>query len=157
MHSNIETIEKFYVCFKQLDGDGMAACYHENVHFSDPVFTDLKGPDAGSMWKMLCSQAQGFELTFSDIQADDRTGKACWEAKYVFSPTGRSVHNKVKSEFQFLDGKIITHWDSFHFWKWSFMALGPVGLILGWSPWVKKKVQRQAAKNLDYFIMKSER
>ncbi len=56
------------------------------------------------------------------------------------------------SSFQFQDGKIIQHHDSFNFWKWSFMALGPVGLILGWSPLVKNKIQKQAAKNLNKFI-----
>lgn len=156
MHQHTKIIEKFYSCFRELNGDGMAECYHENIQFSDPVFSDLKGSTVGSMWKMLCSQAQRFELSYCDIQADDSTGKAHWEAKYDFSKTGRRVHNKVEAEFHFQDGKIIKHCDRFSFWKWSFMALGPSGLILGWSPLVKNKVRKQAAKNLDRFIKKSE-
>jgi len=70
MHSNLAMIEKFYSCFKELDGDGMAQCYHEKIEFSDPVFPKLQGAKVGAMWKMLCSQAQGFELMFSDIQAE---------------------------------------------------------------------------------------
>ncbi len=135
----------------------MAQCYHEKIEFSDPVFPELQGAKVGAMWKMLCSQAQGFELMFNDIQADDTVGRVHWEAKYIFSVTNRSVHNKIDASFQFQDGKIIQHHDDFNFWKWSFMALGPLGLILGWSPLVKKKVQRQAAKKLDNFIKKSER
>jgi hypothetical protein len=68
--------------------------------------------------------------------------------------TGRRVHNKIDATFQFQDGKIIRHHDRFNFWKWSFMALGPVGLFLGWSPFIKNKVRKQAAKNLEKFIKK---
>ncbi len=155
MHQNLAIIDKFYSSFKELDGDGMTQCYHEKIVFSDPVFPKLQGAKVGAMWKMLCSQAQGFELTYSDIQADDKVGAARWEAKYIFSMTHRKVHNKIDASFRFRDGKIIQHHDAFNFWKWSFMALGPIGLILGWSPLVKNRVQRQAAKNLDNFILKS--
>lgn len=155
MNSNIELIEKFYSCFKERDGEGMAECYHENIQFSDPVFPDLKGAKAGAMWKMLCQQAQRFDLIYNNVQANEATGSAHWEATYHFSATGRRVHNKIDAEFEFRDGKIIKHHDSFSFWRWSSMALGPIGLTLGWSPMVKNKVQKQAAKNLEIFIKKA--
>jgi len=156
MLPNTDVIETFYSCFQKLDGDGMVQCYHENIEFADPIFPDLRGSKVGAMWKMLCSQAQGFELTFNGIQSDDTTGRVHWEARYIFSMTGRRVHNKIDTTFQFQDGKIIQHHDTFDFWKWSFMALGPVGLLLGWSPVVKNKVRKQAAKNLERFIKKSD-
>jgi ketosteroid isomerase-like protein len=155
MHPNGAVIEKLYTCFKELDGDGMAQCYHENAEFSDPVFQHLKGSEIEAMWKMLCSQARGFELIFNDVQADAATGSAHWEAKYTFSKTGRQVHNSIKASFRFREGKIIEHRDSFNFWKWSIMALGPIGSILGWSPLLKNKVRRQAAKNLEKYIQNS--
>jgi hypothetical protein len=157
MHPNRAMIERFYSCFQLLDGDGMAQCYHENIAFSDPVFPNLHGAKVGAMWKMLCSQAQGFELIFSDARADDTLGRVHWEAKYIFSPTDRKVHNKIDASFRFQDGKIIQHHDRFNLWQWSSMALGPVGFILGWSPIVKNKVQRQAAKNLGRFIKNLEK
>ena len=49
-------------------------------------------------------------------------------------------------------GRIIQHRDIFSFWKWSFMALGPIGLVLGWSPIIRKKVQQRAFRGLDKFI-----
>ena len=134
----------------------MVKCYHEKIEFSDPVFPKLQGSKVGAMWKMLCSHAQGFELVFSEIQADNEVGSVHWEAKYIFSMTNRKVHNKINASFKFKDGKIIKHDDDFNFWKWSFMALGPVGLFLGWSPLVKNKVQKQAARNLDKFIRSSK-
>lgn len=152
MHPNEKLIETFYRSFQKLDAEAMSRCYHRDIRFSDPVFPVLVGPEVSGMWRMLCSQAKNFELTFSDIQANDQTGKAHWEAQYDFSATGRRVHNKIEAEFEFQDGEIIKHTDTFDFWKWSRMALGPVGLLLGWTPLVRKKVQRQARERLSRFI-----
>jgi uncharacterized protein len=152
MHPNEELIETFYKSFQKLDAEAMVRCYHERVRFSDPVFPNLTQQEAGAMWRMLCKQAKNFELTFGDVEANDRTGKAHWEASYDFSATGRRVHNKIDARFEFQDGKIVKHTDSFNFWKWSRMALGPAGLVLGWTPLVRKKVQSQAAARLAKFM-----
>jgi len=153
MHANEKLIETFYTSFQKLDAEGMSSCYHPDIRFSDPVFPLLVGAEVAGMWRMLCSQAKNFELTFSHVQANDRTGKAHWEAFYDFSATGRRVHNKIDAEFEFQDGKIIKHTDSFPFWKWSRMALGPAGLLLGWTPVVRNKVQRQAGERLSRFMV----
>lgn len=155
MHPNEQLIHTFYQAFKKLDAEGMAACYHDNVEFSDPAFPDLKGDMAGNMWRMLCSQAQNFELTYSEVSADDMTGSAYWEAKYDFSRTGRSVHNKIQASFVFEKGKIIQHVDSFDFWRWSKMALGLAGLLLGWTPMLKNKVSTMANANLAKYCQKN--
>lgn len=156
MHPNEKLIETFYSSFQKLDGESMAKCYHPEVKFSDPVFPGLKGDEASAMWKMLCSQAKDFILTFENIEADENTGKAHWEATYNFSKTGKKVHNIIDAEFQFKDGKIIRHKDSFNFWTWSKMALGTVGILLGWTPLIKNKVRQQAAANLEKFIRRSK-
>jgi limonene-1,2-epoxide hydrolase len=152
MHPNEELIETFYKSFQKLDAATMVSCYHAGIRFSDPVFPNLTGPEVGAMWRMLCRQAKNFELTFTNVGANDLAGKAHWEARYDFSATGRRVHNKIDAEFEFQDGKIIKHTDRFDFWKWSRMALGPTGLLLGWTPLVRKKVQRQAAERLAKFM-----
>jgi ketosteroid isomerase-like protein len=149
MHPNEKLIETLYTSFQNLDAEGMLSCYHPDIRFSDPVFPLLSEREVGGMWRMLCSQAKDFELTFAEVQADDRAGKAHWEARYKFSATGRSVHNKIDAEFEFQDGKIIKHTDRFDFWKWSRMALGPVGFLLGWTPLLRKKVQTQARARLE--------
>ncbi|MBA3631819.1 MAG: nuclear transport factor 2 family protein [Acidobacteria bacterium] len=152
MHPNDGLIENFYTSFQKLDAEAMIRCYHPDVRFSDPVFPNLSAAEAGAMWRMLCSQAKNFEATFADVQANERTGKAHWEARYDFSATGRRVHNRIDAEFEFQDGKIIKHTDTFNFWKWSSQALGPVGLLLGWTPMLRKKVQKQAGERLTRFI-----
>lgn len=152
MHPNEKLIETFYTSFQKLDAGAMVRCYHPGIRFSDPVFPLLSGAEVGKMWKMLCSQAKNFQLTFADIQANEHTGKAHWEARYDFSATGRRVHNRIEAAFEFQDGKIIKHTDTFDFWKWSSMALGPVGLLLGWTPLLRKKVQKQAGERLARFM-----
>lgn len=152
MHQHEELIESFYTSFQKLDAEAMIRCYHADIRFSDPVFPALSKAEVGEMWKMLCSQAKNFDLTFASIEANDQTGKAHWEAQYDFSATGRRVHNKIEAEFEFQDGKIIKHTDTFNFWKWSSMALGPVGFLLGWTPLLRKKVQKQARGRLARFM-----
>lgn len=153
MSEHLELINSFYSCFQKRDAEGMAACYHENIQFCDPAFPDLKGKMAGNMWRMLCSQAKIFELTFSDVTATGNTGKAYWEATYDFSRTSRRVHNKIHATFEFADGKIIKHVDDFDFWKWSQMALGAPGLMLGWSGFLRNKVSTMANKGLEKYCL----
>jgi len=154
MNDHRQLIEKFYTSFQHRDGNAMAACYHADILFYDPVFLNLHGAEAGTMWKMLCSSARELEISFSNISADEEYGSCNWEADYLFSATGRKVHNVVSARFRFRDGLIIEHMDDFDFWKWSRQALGMSGTLLGWSPVVKNKVRKSARKNLNAFISK---
>jgi ketosteroid isomerase-like protein len=151
MHSNGSLITTFYEAFDRCDGDAMAACYHDEATFTDPVFAGLDGQQAGDMWRMLTSQASDLRVKFGEVQADDDTGSAHWEAWYTFSATGRKVHNIIEARFQFRDGEIIEHVDDFDFWRWSRMALGLPGIFLGWTPLLQNKVRAQAQKGLARF------
>lgn len=151
MHPNEALLHRFYEGFQRKDGKAMAECYAADVHFSDPVFPDLKGAQVGRMWRMLASGATDLTLTFRDIQADDLEGSAHWDATYTFSRTGRKVHNAIDSRFRFRQGLIVEQRDSFAFWRWSRQALGFTGALLGWSPLVKRAVRRQAAQRLATF------
>ncbi len=147
-HANTELITRFYQAFQQLDAETMASCYTEDVRFSDPVFTDLRGREAGDMWRMLCTRAKDFSLTFDGVAADEHSGKARWVATYVFSQTGNTVVNHIEASFVFRDGKIVEHRDSFDLWRWARQALGMKGVLLGWAPPVQNAIRKQAAKGL---------
>jgi ketosteroid isomerase-like protein len=149
--ANRETIGRFYGAFQQRDGATMAACYRADATFRDPVF-DLSGARVGAMWKMLCSRGVDLRVEFANVAADDSGGSADWQAWYVFSATGRQVHNIIQARFRLVDGMIVEHVDEFDFWRWSRQAMGPLGLLLGWTPWVRRKVRAQAAHALDRFI-----
>lgn len=152
MHPNARLIETFYHCFQKRDPEGMIACYHADIEFSDPVFQDLRGASAGAMWRMLAQRVTDLDVQVSDISADENSGRAHWEARYPFSETGRRVHNRIDAEFAFKDGKIIRHRDRFDLWKWAAMALGSKGLLLGWLPPVQRAIRRKAMGNLERFI-----
>ncbi len=150
-HPNAALIRRFYQAFQRLDAESMAACYAEDVHFSDPVFTNLRGSEAADMWRMLVTRAQDFSLTFERVQADEHQGSARWVASYRFGQTGRRVFNRIEARFLFRDGKIAEHHDRFDLWRWARQALGLKGLLLGWAPPVQQAIRRQAGKGLQQF------
>jgi len=130
----------------------MADAYHEDAVFSDPVFQNLKGSEIGMMWQMLCLQSSSLEVVAENLVVEGETGQIDWSARYTFGKNKRKVHNKIHAEFIFKDGKIIRHTDHFDFWKWSRMALGLLGLFMGWNAVVKVNIRKQAMANLTKFI-----
>lgn len=149
--ANRALITTFYQAFQRLDAEAMAACYSDDVLFSDPAFGELRGRDAGDMWRMLTTRAKDFSLTFDSVQADERAGSAHWVATYLFSQTGNTVVNDIHARFVIRDGKICEHHDAFSLWRWSRQALGFKGLLLGWTPLVGNAVRGQALKGLKAF------
>lgn len=145
---NSVLITRFYEAFNRLDAEAMAACYTDDVLFSDPVFGELRGRQAGDMWRMLTSRAKEFSVRFDNVRADERAGGAHWVATYLFSQTGRTVVNDIQARFVFRDGKICEHHDHFDLWRWSRQALGAKGALLGWTPFVQNAIRAQAQKGL---------
>ncbi len=147
-----DVIERFYSAFQRKDWSTMQACYHSDIHFSDPVFTDLNGGHAKAMWHMLSVAGKDLQLTYKNIRTEGNTGSCDWDAHYTFSKTGRKVHNIIHASFEFKDGKIIRHTDSFDLWRWAGMALGTPGKLLGWSSLIRSKVRTTAMRNLNKFL-----
>ncbi len=145
-------VERFYGAFAQGDGDTMASCYAPDARFHDPVFGHLTGTEAGAMWRMLTGRATDLRVELAEHEADGATGSAHWIAHYTFAQTGRPVVNDIRATFRFADGEIVEHVDRFDFWKWSRQALGAPGLLLGWTPLLRKKVGGQARAGLDKFM-----
>jgi len=149
MTDNKQLIQKFYTAFANNDAETMCECYHPNIQFEDPAFGKLKGNDVCQMWKMLLEKSKGnIKIEFSDIKANDYSGSAKWIATYNFSKTNRRVVNNISAEFKFSEGLIIKHTDHFDIWKWSKQALGIKGILLGWTGFFQKKIQKQANLSL---------
>jgi len=130
----------------------MQQCYHPEAHFSDPAFPGLNYLEVKAMWQMLCENAKDFSLHFSDVTSNRDQGSCNWQAWYTFSLTGRKVHNIIRADFYFKDGLIMQHTDTFNFWRWSRMAMGVTGNLLGWTPFFRSKVQATARKSLTRFM-----
>lgn len=149
---NTSLLTKFYTAFKNKDSKTMEECYHADITFEDPAFGVLKGERAGKMWEMLCSSGKDMTLDFSNIEANENTGKAHWEAHYTFLATGKKIHNIIDAQFEFKDGKIIKHTDSFSFKNWSKQAFGFLGTLIGGTSFFKTKFNKQANSLLDKHI-----
>ena len=148
-------IETFYQAFAVLDAETMTSCYHNDITFNDPAFGTLKGEKAKNMWRMICQGQKGknFIVEVSNIKSNSRkqTGSAHWEAHYVFSQTGKKVHNIIEAKFEFRNGKIIKHIDTFNIHTWAKQAIGFKGYIFGGTHFFKKKLNAQTNQLLKEF------
>lgn len=152
MQTHAEVIARFYRAFQRRDAAGMTACYHREVHFSDPVFPDLRGDRARAMWEMLCARAKDLKIEFRDITADSVRGAAHWEAWYPFSGSGRRVHNVIDATFEFRDGLIVRHIDRFDLHRWAGQAMGLPGRLLGGTAFMQNVIRRKAAGSLEGYV-----
>lgn len=150
---NSETlIQNFYKAFQAKDYKTMQESYASDAIFNDEVFSNLNGTEAGKMWEMLIKNGKDLELKFEILSSEEEYVNARWIAKYTFSKTGRLVINDIKAFFKIEDGKIIEHTDSFDFYKWARQAFGLTGLLIGWTPFFKNKVQKTAMGSLYKFL-----
>ncbi len=148
MHTHAALITRFYDAFAKKDGSAMAACYTPDVTFTDPAFGLLRGVEAGAMWRMLTARAADLVIRHSNVEANDQSGRCDWEADYTFAATGRWVENRIHAEFEFRDGLISKHVDHFDVWRWSGMAIGGPGRLLGWAPFFRSAIQKKARGQL---------
>jgi ketosteroid isomerase-like protein len=155
MNTNEQVITRFYTAFANKDYKAMQDCYADEVTFGDNAFPDLKGKQAKAMWHMLVNAGKDMQVTFTNVTANETTGSADWIATYSFSLTGRRVVNHVHADFEFKNGQIIKHTDTFNFWAWASQAFGFKGRLLGWAPFFKKKIQAVTSERLQAFIAKN--
>ncbi|MBK6352489.1 MAG: nuclear transport factor 2 family protein [Saprospiraceae bacterium] len=154
MESNAAIIHSFYTALKSKEFESLKLLYSEQLIFSDEVFNDLHYEQTIAMWTMLLSRSTDIKIEFGEVKATEQSGTAVWQAQYTFSPTGRKVVNIIHANFKFGEGKIIHHVDHFNFYAWARQAFGWKGVLLGWMPFFRKKVQRSARKSLENFMRK---
>ncbi|MCK9404373.1 MAG: nuclear transport factor 2 family protein [Chitinophagaceae bacterium] len=153
MNANKQTINRFYTAFQQLDYTTMQGCYHPEAVFNDPAFGLLDVNETRAMWEMLCKRAKDFSLVYGNIKILDEEYTTCeWTASYRFSKNNRRMVNRITAHMKFKDGLIIEHTDAFDIYRWCRQALGLPGILFGWSPWMNKKIQKQAKAGLEKFM-----
>lgn len=144
-------IGRFYAAFDRRDADTMAASYAPAARFSDPVFRTVTGPAIGMMWRMLSERAVDLRVEWGPIRVEDDVARVDWQAWYTYSATRRRVHNRIAATF-LMEGHLIRrHDDVFDLYRWTRQALGTKGLLLGWTPFVQRAIQRQARQALERF------
>lgn len=143
-----KTLEKFYASFSKGNAEAMNSCYHENATFEDPAFGKLNSNQVKAMWQMLLSKKEEsqFKIKYQVLSENSAT----WEASYLYGK--RKVVNNVSSTFIFKEDKIIRHIDDFNLWKWTQQALGLSGYLLGWSSFMRNKIQKTTNQKLKKFM-----
>jgi hypothetical protein len=154
--THTQLIERLYEGLGRLDGDAMADCYATDARFEDPAFGVLTGARVGGMWRMLTSRSDGIDVDLSDVHVDGDVGSAFWVARYTFGPKQRPVVNQISARYRFAGGLIGDHVDTFSFRTWANQALGPIGILLGGTPYLRNRVQAQARRDLERFMARSE-
>lgn len=154
MQENIELVNRFFEAFSSRDGHKMAEMYADDATFEDSVFGCLSASQTKAMWKMLTSRSQDLTITWTQPIENNGQVETTWTARYSFGPSKRKVVNVINAKIMVAHGKIIQHKDRFSFYRWSRQALGLIGWLLGWTPYLHAKVQKSALQGLKDFMAK---
>ena len=153
MHPHAALIMSFYEAFRRRDSKGMSACYHPAVVFSDPAFGELRAATR----RARCGRCSAIapSTCMSPITTSSPTTASAAPIGMPTTPSrARDAPSTTPSrpDFAFKDGLIARHTDRFSFWRWSRQALGPVGLWLGWTPFLRAKVRANARAGLQDWV-----
>ena len=154
MSPNETLIHQFYTAFQQKDVKTMQDSYDDHAVFNDAVFTNLNAQQVRAMWQMLLSRSGDMKMNFGGVKEVGDKVIAHWEAHYTFTATGKKVINQIDAEFEIKEGKIVSHTDTFNFYKWARQAFGGGGWLLGWTNVFKEKVRHTAKTKLDEYMQK---
>ncbi|HRK56105.1 MAG TPA: nuclear transport factor 2 family protein [Burkholderiaceae bacterium] len=150
-------VQRFYTALAAHDWRTANACYADDAVFGDEVFTHLNAQQVRAMWQMLLTRGKDLKVDYALLSQSPETARVRWTATYTFSQTGRKVVNVIDSTLVLRDGQIVRQHDVFNFPRWARQALGPVGLLLGWTDWLKRKVQKKAMASLEAFMQSATR
>jgi ketosteroid isomerase-like protein len=148
--------ERFYSAFAARDWRTMGALYADDARFSDPVFPDLDARETRAMWRMLIARGTDLALQYRVLSETADAARVHWTARYTFSQTGRPVVNQIDATLSLRDGAIVSHVDDFGWHRWARQALGLPGLLLGWTPLFRRRVQAKARAALRRFMQRLE-
>jgi ketosteroid isomerase-like protein len=148
MHPNRDIVARLFTALDRHDHAAMADCYAESASFSDIAFHLTGRPRIHAMWHMICEG--DIRARFEIVDVDDRRGVVDVVDDYTFRPTSRRVNNRIRSYFEFENGRIVAHRDTCDARRWAAMALGGLGgFLAGVLPFVRR---RKAAARLDAFV-----
>ena len=104
------------------------------------------------MWRMLTERGTDLRVELLEHSADGDRGSAHWRAPTRSPRPGARSSTTCRATLRFDDGLIADHVDDFDFHRWARQALGPSGLLLGWTPLLRNAVRRRARAGLDEYL-----
>jgi ketosteroid isomerase-like protein len=146
---------QFYTALAARDWQAVGRLYADDARFDDPAFVGLDAAQVRAMWRMLLTRAgDDFRVSYEVLADTPEAAQVRWTAHYTFSQTGRPVVNVITAQMSLRDGRIVRHLDTFDFFRWSRQALGLPGWLLGWTGFLRGKVQAQVRRTLAAFMQK---
>lgn len=139
---------KFYDAFSVANIDVLKQLYDKKLIFNDNIFVNLDYNETISMWSSLLVGNKNMSIKYEIKKYSEKYVEVEWIADYLFTSTNRNVKNIILAKMEIDQGKIINHTDNFDFYKWSQMAFGITGVLIGWTSFFKNKVRTEAYNKL---------
>jgi SnoaL-like domain len=138
-----QQIRKFYADLEQGRAEACIEQLSAEATFEDPIFGKVAAGEVPSLIRFLCANpSPGRRFEVHEVQIHDHERATLrWTAHYIFPTTGRAVANQIETPMSFRDNRIASYADRFDLWRWMGMALGPVGVLFGWTPILQEKVR----------------
>ena len=139
---------KFYDAFSAANIEVLKQLYDKKLIFNDNIFVNLDYNETISMWSSLLVGNKNMSIKYEIKKYSEKYVEVEWIADYLFTSTNRNVKNIILAKMEIDQGKIINHTDNFDFYKWSQMAFGITGVLIGWTSFFKNKVRTEAYNKL---------
>ena len=139
---------KFYDAFSAANIDVLKQLYDKKLRYNDNIFVNLDYNETISMWSSLLVGNKNMSIKYEIKKYSEKYVEVEWIADYLFTSTNRNVKNIILAKMEIDQGKIINHTDNFDFYKWSQMAFGITGVLIGWTSFFKNKVRTEAYNKL---------
>ena len=139
---------KFYDAFSVANIDVLKQLYDKKLIFNDNIFVNLDYNETISMWSSLLVGNKNMSIKYEIKKYSEKYVEVEWIADYLFTSTNRNVKNIILAKMEIDQGKIINHTDNFDFYKWSQMAFGITGVLIGWTSFFKNKVRTETYNKL---------
>ena len=139
---------KFYDAFSAANIDVLKQLYDKKLIFNDNIFVNLDYNETISMWSSLLVGNKNMSIKYEIKKYSEKYVEVEWIADYLFTSTNRNIKNIILAKMEIDQGKIINHTDNFDFYKWSQMAFGITGVLIGWTSFFKNKVRTEAYNKL---------
>lgn len=148
-----ELVASFYGAFSRLDYEQMMDCYADDIIYNDPLVGLIERGEVKAYWKMICANAKALSLkTYDFEEIDDEYVTSRYQVEYYLEATGKKVRYAAKSFMRIAEGKIVEHSDGFRLSTFLGNTYGLAGQLLGWTGYLKKKVQHRYRLLLDQYL-----
>jgi len=146
-----DVLNTFLRALAQRDVEAMIRCYTTTATYHSPIFPQVEGDTLTATWQWFCAKAPDLTMVVDEQAFEANTARVQWTATYTFPKTGRPVVQVTDSIFVFEGPQLCRHEDRFDLHRWSHMALGPLGRVLGGRRWLQRSLQRAAAERVARF------